>query len=61
MTYLWRRHAVSSVVAANDATNTPISAIANSLDSPNDFRKFAAPSTNAPILAPRPLAPPQLS
>ena len=47
------------MVAAKEATNTPISASENVLLSPNDVRKLLEPTTNAPTLAPRPFELPQ--
>jgi hypothetical protein len=49
---------VSSVVPAKEATSTPMSAVAVAAGMPSALRKFADPSTKAPILAPSELTAP---
>ena len=50
---------MSRVVAANEATKTPMRARENPLLKPSAARKLLAPTTNALTLAPRPLELPQ--
>jgi len=47
---------VSRVVAAKEATKTPIAETAKEAGIPRALRKLAEPSTKAPILAPSPAA-----
>ncbi len=50
---------MSRVVAANDATNTPMRAVENAAVKPSAFKKLLAPSTNALTFAPSPFELPQ--
>ena len=60
-TYLCIRVAVSRVVPAKDATNTPMMTFPNAMGIPMKVSMLAEPLTKALIFAPRPLALDQLA